>query len=89
MQDARANAVGEYLGVGGGMTINKLKAITQVACDELNSEQLNWIKQSSLSERAYFIGLVIGLGEFAQEGTESDYLNKFLTEKILGTLWER
>ena len=64
MQDARANAVGEYVSMGGGMTIGKLKAATKVACDELNTEKLKWIKQSSLSERAYFIGLMVGLSEF-------------------------
>ncbi len=89
MQDARAHAVGHYGGVGGGVTIDKLKAATNVACDELNTEKLNWIKQSSLIERAYFLGLVIGLSEFAQEGTESDYLNQFLIKKMMGTLWER
>jgi hypothetical protein len=30
MQNARANAIGEYVGVGSGVIIDKLKAITNL-----------------------------------------------------------
>jgi hypothetical protein len=50
-----------------------------------NTAELSWIKESALTERAYYMGLYFGLSGIA----EKEILDTLLLKTILGTMWQR
>jgi uncharacterized protein YoxC len=61
------------------------KALATAQHELAHNSGLSWIKKSALSERAYHLGLLIGLSGVADE----ELLKSQIVEAVVGTMWQR